>query len=102
MNFITILELLEKECLKPRNITIRATRAASSIEGTTAEIKFQAEYCLEDLLYGMMLPSGNDAAFLIAELGGYLLQKKGDSLEVELLSKTLESRQGNFVNAYLR
>ncbi len=30
---------------------------------------------LLDLYYGMMLPSGNNAAFLIAEIGGMLIDK---------------------------
>ena len=77
MNLITILDILEREKIKAKDINIQATKASSLIEGTTAEIKYQAEYCLEDLLFGMMLPSGNDAAFLIAEVGGYILQKKG-------------------------
>ena len=72
------------------------------VDGTTAEIKSQALYCVEDLLYGMMLPSGNDAAFLIAEIGGYLVQKKDDSRDVDIMSKALERRQGCFVNPYLR
>ena len=31
-------------------------------------------YSLEDLYYGMMLPSGNDAATMIAEIGGCMLK----------------------------
>ena len=34
--------------------------------GTTAELKLNFEYTLYDLYFGMMLPSGNDAAYLIA------------------------------------
>jgi len=29
-------------------------------------------YTLHDLFYGMMLPSGNDAAYLVAQVGGSL------------------------------
>jgi len=42
--------------------------------GTTADLKLDSVYCLEDLYFGMMLPSGNDAAYLIAEIGGLLLK----------------------------
>jgi len=31
----------------------------------------------------MMLPSGNDAAFLVAEVGGYISQKKAESLDID-------------------
>ena len=102
MNLITILDILDRQGLKAKNLKIHATKASSLVDGTTAEIKNQALYCVEDLLYGMMLPSGNDAAFLIAEIGGYLVQKKDDSRNVDEMSKALERRQGCFVNPYLR
>ena len=49
-----------------------------------------------------MLPSGNDAAFLIAEVGGYILQKKGEYINPSNLNKALERRQGFYVNPYLK
>jgi D-alanyl-D-alanine carboxypeptidase len=57
---------LERFRVPAREIMVRATRVASGIEGTSAELVSGCYYCLEDLLYGMMLPSGNDAAFLLA------------------------------------
>jgi D-alanyl-D-alanine carboxypeptidase len=39
------------------------------MDGTTAELKPNMEMSLEDLFYGMMLPSGNDAAYQIAQIG---------------------------------
>ena len=83
MNLITFLELLEKFSINPKSLKVRATKIASSVEGTTANIKHLAEYNIDDLLYGMMLPSGNDAAFLVAEVGGYISQKKGESMGVD-------------------
>ncbi len=44
--------------------------------GTTANLKFTDVLTLKDLFYGMMLPSGNDAAFALAEYFGRLLYKK--------------------------
>jgi hypothetical protein len=41
--------------------------------GTTASLKPNIEICLEDLFYGMMLPSGNDAAYQVAQFGGTVL-----------------------------
>lgn len=35
---------------------------SSQMNGTTAELKHRDIITVEDLLYGMMLPSGNDAA----------------------------------------
>ena len=102
MNLITFLGLVEKYGLNPKTIRVRATKVASSVEGTTANIQYMAEYNVDDLLYGMMLPSGNDAAFLVGEIGGYISQKKGESMGIDELSTALERRQGCYVNAYLR
>ena len=50
----------------------------SNIRGTTAKLKKGDVLTLEQLLYGMMLPSGNDAAFVLAKFFGKLIfEKKG-------------------------
>jgi D-alanyl-D-alanine carboxypeptidase (penicillin-binding protein 5/6) len=43
------------------------------IGGTSASIKKGEIYNIEQLLYGLMLPSGNDASLAIAVWGGKLL-----------------------------
>ena len=45
---------------------VKISRRASSLIGTSAELEAGDKICLKDLLYGMMLPSGNDAAYAIA------------------------------------
>jgi hypothetical protein len=40
--------------------------------GTSADLKYKTWIKFVDLLYGTMLPSGNDAAFLLSEIIGYL------------------------------
>lgn len=52
---------------------VKVSRDASCITGTTAQLKHDMEISLYDLYYGMMLPSGNDAAYQIAQIGGGLL-----------------------------
>ena len=47
--------------------------AASSWEGTSANLLKNDNMILIDLFYAMMLPSGNDAAFAIAEFFGLYL-----------------------------
>lgn len=49
----------------------------------------------------MMLPSGNDAAFLIAEVGGFLLQH-GVPSSWDQMSDKIEGNKGNYVNFYLK
>ncbi len=40
--------------------------------GTTACLQPKTWIRFRDLLYGAMLPSGNDAAYLLSEIVGYL------------------------------
>ena len=43
--------------------------------GTSAELQAGDVITLYDLLYGLMLPSGNDASVAIAETAGKIIQK---------------------------
>lgn len=47
-------------------IAVRISRNSSALNGTTAHLKYGKWLKLEDLLYGAMLPSGNDAAYLLS------------------------------------
>jgi D-alanyl-D-alanine carboxypeptidase len=48
-------------------------------------LKFGDILTVKDLLYGMMLPSGNDSAFALAEYFGRLLYKLSPEYEEKLL-----------------
>ena len=50
----------------------------ANIGGTSARIQEGDIYTLYDLLYGLMLPSGNDASLAIAVWGGKVLIGNGD------------------------
>lgn len=52
---------------------MRVSQGASCLGGTSAKLPCGAFIKLYDLLYGTMLPSGNDAAYLLAEVFGLLL-----------------------------
>ena len=54
-------------------LLVRITETAAKITGTTANLKSGSWMSLRDLLYGAMLPSGNDAAFTLSEVIGYIL-----------------------------
>jgi D-alanyl-D-alanine carboxypeptidase (penicillin-binding protein 5/6) len=41
--------------------------------GTTANLRAGDKLSILDMLYGMMLPSGNDAAYAIADFFGELI-----------------------------
>lgn len=65
------------------------TESASKHPGTTAELKPNTWINVWDLLYGAMLPSGNDAAFLLAEVVGYWSEHKTD-LEQSKINKIID------------
>lgn len=48
----------------------------SSIGGTTAHLQKGQIYTIEQLLHGLMLPSGNDASLALAVWAGKILLKK--------------------------
>lgn len=50
---------------------VSVSKRAASIHGSQLKLKAGSQYTLKELLYGMMLESGNDAAIAIAEhIGG--------------------------------
>lgn len=54
---------------------VQVTETAAQVTGTTACLNAGDTLTLNELLYGMMLPSGNDAAHMLAYfLGGVLLE----------------------------
>ncbi len=40
---------------------------------------------LRDLFYGMMLPSGNDAAYQIAQIGGTIINLSRENAKLEAI-----------------
>lgn len=77
--------------------------------GSTAGLKQRDVWSLQDLLYGMVLVSGNDASLAIADhVGGNLLaqeNKKGDArkrfvAEMRSTAKALGAQQANFADPY--
>ena len=75
--------------------------------GTTANLKCGTWITLRDLLYGAMLPSGNDAAYTLAEVIGYfsIAEQKYDSFEhfstVEKINLT-EENTGPYLSEFIR
>ena len=65
---------------------------SSTEVGTLAYLENKKYILLDDLYYGLMLPSGNDAALLLAYYYGYWLGKKEKFAEYEWSSKYLSSK----------
>ena len=74
MTFYTVLKLIDKFKLDAHETLLTVSRSASKVNGTSADLREGDTLSLHQLFYGMMLPSGNDAAFLLAEYFGSLLR----------------------------
>ena len=69
-------------------LKITISKFAEKTIGTSAELICGQTYSVEDLLYGLMLPSGNDAAHSISESIGLLMMYE-DENELEKI-KSIE------------
>lgn len=76
MTCITALYLTKKYELDINTHEVKVTRRAAMLNGTTAELVTGDVLNLIDLLYAMMLPSGNDAAQAIADFFNKYVQEK--------------------------
>jgi serine-type D-Ala-D-Ala carboxypeptidase (penicillin-binding protein 5/6) len=70
---------LVNQCIK-KNLCneldiVTVPKDAVLLGGTTAYLKANDQLTVIDLLYGMMLPSGNDAAYTLAQFCGNLMLK---------------------------
>ena len=72
-----VLTLCKQWNLSITKTKILVSDVASDIRGTSACLQTGDYLSIEKLLYGLMLPSGNDAAFALAQYFGYkIFQKK--------------------------
>lgn len=72
MTCIIVLEQTEKYKLD-KNVRVKVNKTATRLGGTSANLVDDSWMSLNDLVYGLMLPSGNDAAWLLAEVFGLLM-----------------------------
>jgi D-alanyl-D-alanine carboxypeptidase len=54
-------------------VFVKISRSSTIFNGTSAQLRNGKWVKVLDLLYGTMLPSGNDAAYLLSEVMGLLL-----------------------------
>ncbi|OMJ91093.1 hypothetical protein SteCoe_6456 [Stentor coeruleus] len=74
MTSYTVLTLIENKMLGSMNDIIKISKSSANTTGTSADLLEGDEITVRDLLYGLMLPSGNDAALALAEHFGKKLQ----------------------------
>ncbi|OMJ90782.1 hypothetical protein SteCoe_6761 [Stentor coeruleus] len=79
MTLITVIQEINRKKRSFEEV-VTISLKASSIEGTSADLKFGDEVKVWDLLHGLMLPSGNDAAIALAEFVGGMINKNADPI----------------------
>ena len=73
----TTTSLIEEFAIKPESFKVKIGYVAESKVGTTAFLEPGDELSLYDLLFGLMLPSGNDAAVAISiAMGQFILDSR--------------------------
>lgn len=74
MTFYTAMKVMDKFRLQPGNTILTISKTAACMNGTSANLKEGDQLTVAELFYGLLLPSGNDAAYALAEYFGGLLQ----------------------------
>ncbi len=85
MTLYTSVRLVKRFALDPAAIRVTVSRDAAWINGTRAELREGDVFRLDDLLYAMILPSGNDAAMCLSEYFGGLLQREALKLPTDAI-----------------
>jgi D-alanyl-D-alanine carboxypeptidase (penicillin-binding protein 5/6) len=73
MTCILILDIAKKYSIDLKQETVTIGSFEQNIGGTSANIQKGEIYSVEQLLHGLMLPSGNDASLALAVWGGKVL-----------------------------
>lgn len=75
MTAFVVVQIIRKIKLNSKKTLLQVSKNAASIGGTSAKLKSGDVLSVYDLLHGLMLPSGNDAATCLAEhFGQYLFE----------------------------
>lgn len=77
MTAYCVLILTEKWNIEDKTL-IRVSEDAAGVIGTSAELLAGDTISIRQLLYGLLLPSGNDAAHQLAEYFGTRLKKEAE------------------------
>jgi len=67
MTAYLVFRIMKRFKINPKTTMIQVSKYASAVAGTTARLKEGDILTIYDLLHGLLLPSGNDAATWLAE-----------------------------------
>mmetsp|Transcript_56146 Transcript_56146/g.64080 ORF Transcript_56146/g.64080 Transcript_56146/m.64080 type:complete len:339 (+) Transcript_56146:208-1224(+) len=80
MTCLLTLKLCRKFGVDPDVQEVKVSVYASRIHGTSACLRPDDSLTIKDLLYGLMLPSGNDAALCLAEFFTKVMQEEATKM----------------------
>lgn len=70
------VDYLNKYDFDPQKITYQIRKPSLMVGGTSAQLQIGEVYTVSELLYALMLPSGNDAAIALSEVIGLIFNLK--------------------------
>ena len=76
MTAYTVVNICNTYGIKMKEQKIAIHQQASWMNGTSADLRTDEEFYIMDLLYGLLLPSGNDAGVALAQYFGKFLSFK--------------------------
>lgn len=92
MTAYTVFKLMER--LETDETTlIKISPEAAGVQGTSAELLEGDTLQIVQILRGLMLPSGNDAAHALAEYFGGILKKECEDREAEYRKEEAEAKK---------
>ena len=75
MTCFVVIQIVRKIRLNAQRTFLQVSKNAATVGGTSAKLRTGDVLSVWDLLHGLMLPSGNDAAITLAEhFGQYLFE----------------------------
>ena len=104
MTCMTAIKWYKKLKMNPETNYFKVSAMSASMIGTSANLKPGDEVSIWGLLHGLMLPSGNDAAYCLAEIfGQYIFQDSADFKErLERFSERIENKVSNPIRYFIR
>ena len=104
MTCLTAIKWYKKLKMNPETIYFKVSAMSASMIGTSANLKPGDEVSIWGLLHGLMLPSGNDAAYCLAEVfGQYIFQESAEFRErLERFSERIENKASNPIRYFIR
>jgi len=73
MTCFVVVQIIRKIRLNAQRTYLQVSKAAATVGGSSAKLRTGDILSVWDLLHGLMLPSGNDAAMTLAEHFGHYL-----------------------------